>query len=99
MAIGLPRTKPVLEKKIEAAVVAYAKKKGFLCRKMNGLGFRSWPDRLFISPHGEYLWIEFKRPGESLTPLQAAFHMQLQERGIWVRVVHSVAGGKAILDE
>lgn len=29
---------------------------------MNGLGYRSWPDRLVIGPKGFFKWIEFKRP-------------------------------------
>lgn len=33
-----------------------------LIRKMNGLGFASWPDRLIIGPQRFSMWIEFKRP-------------------------------------
>lgn len=32
------------------------------CRKMNGLGYRSWPDRLVLGPKKFLWWVEFKRP-------------------------------------
>lgn len=38
------------EKSIEQACVKMAKAKNWESRKMNGLGFRDWPDRLFIPP-------------------------------------------------
>lgn len=69
-----------LETSIETAVVKKAKSLGYINRKMNGLGFRSWPDRLFIHTSGAMVWIEFKRYGEEPTAGQAEMHKELRER-------------------
>lgn len=47
----------------ENAVVSWAKKHGIHVRKMNGLGFNHWPDRMFCVPGGKPVFIEFKKPG------------------------------------
>lgn len=38
------------EAALEHWCVGKAKERGWVSRKMNGLGFRDWPDRLFIRP-------------------------------------------------
>ena len=52
---------------------------------MNGLGFRSWPDRFFLPPRPKKqatrFWIEFKRVGEVLTDEQARMQVDLRARG------------------
>ncbi len=58
------------EASIEQKVVDWAKERGCRSRKMNGLGFRSWPDRLFVIPGRGTAWVEFKRPGEQPTEQQ-----------------------------
>ncbi len=50
-------------------------------RKLNGLGFRGWPDRLFILPGGVVVFIEFKRVGGKLTRLQGQIIRELKELG------------------
>lgn len=87
------RKKQVLESRIERACVDKAKDLGWLARKMNGLGFRSWPDRLFIPPawlvklgRGKSIWVEFKRSGEVPTPDQLRIHADLRARGEEVHV-------------
>lgn len=90
-----PKKKKVLESAIENDCRDYAHARGWLSRKMNGLGFRSWPDRLFVprkmkrrenpfvlSP----FWVEFKRPGEEPTPDQARMIKDLRARGETVHV-------------
>lgn len=74
------------ESAIEGKGVAYAKTRGWLARKMNGLGFRDWPDRLFIprvNRHGKLLrfWVEFKRPGQLPTEAQSRMADDLVQRG------------------
>ena len=65
---------------------------------MNGLGYTSWPDRLFIAPvlvarsrSGIFpaVWVEFKQPGETPTKLQARLHADLRNRGQVVKVLDS----------
>jgi hypothetical protein len=64
----------ILESSIEKAFVRKAKALGCITRKMNGQGFNAWPDRLVLIPGGATVFIEFKKPGEDLRPLQQALH-------------------------
>lgn len=59
----------VLEKDIEGKVVSWANNHGFLSLKVR-FQESGYPDRLFISPQGHTIFIEFKRPGESPSQLQ-----------------------------
>lgn len=93
MRIKLRKPK-VLEKSIEKPVTDFAKDNGVLVRKMNGLGFNAWPDRLFLY-RGRVLFIEFKKPGEVATPAQAELHGDLRDQGFWVEVVDNVEEGKS----
>ena len=85
-----PRKAKPLEASVEKRSIDFAKLEGVLSRKMNGAGFRAWPDRAFMPPElekGEWiaampiLWIEFKREGEDLTPAQADLHAVLRKAG------------------
>lgn len=73
----------VLERVIERNAIRQIKRAypGTLVRKVNGMGFRGWPDRLFIFPNGVVVFIEFKRVGGKLTQLQAQIHRELKELG------------------
>lgn len=74
------------EKSTENAVVRYVKAEwGILSRKMNGMGFNSWPDRMFMLPLAPF-FIEFKREGEVPTPLQTDTHTWLRSLGYEVEV-------------
>jgi len=93
------KVRPQLESSVENPVVAYAKK-GVLVRKMNGMGFRGWPDRLFIFPNGVCVWIEFKAPGKlkNLSANQKEIIGELQNRKHTVYVVDNKEVGKEIID-
>ncbi len=71
----------VLEKEIEDRVVVWAQKHGFLTPKVK-FPERGWPDRLFISPAGHTIFIEFKRPGEVPEAIQAYRIATLTKRNI-----------------
>ena len=72
---------------VENPVVRWWKSLGLLpSRKMNGLGYRSWPDRIFPIPGGRPFWIEFKKPGAEPTPLQENFHKLMREQGYDIEV-------------
>lgn len=78
----------VKESTIENAYIRKMKTSGIKAKikKMNGEGNRSWPDRvIFIKPRIT-LFIEFKRPGESPTELQADTHEELRSLGFPVEV-------------
>lgn len=84
-----------LERAIEQSAVDHAKARGWVSRKMNGFGFRSWPDRLFLPPPslkgGHRFWAEFKRLGEPSTPDQARLQRDLRARGEEVYECDSLA--------
>lgn len=97
-----PRQK--LERTLEKRCRAYARKKKWLLRKMNGLGFRSWCDRLLIPPPSKgveqpVLWIEFKRKNKEPTVSQEHHHLELRLRGQHVHVVDDFDDFVRILKE
>ena len=71
----------VLESSIERAAVKYAR--SWKCILLKIEGQMGWPDRLLLCPNGTSMFIEFKRPGESLRPLQK--HIQMTLRGMQFR--------------
>jgi hypothetical protein len=87
-----------LESSIEKKVVAYAKAQDVMVRKMNGMSYAGWPDRLMITPSGRHFYIEFKRPGGKLSPRQEALIGELRARSVVVYVVDDAGRGKAIID-
>jgi len=91
---------PLLEKDVENKVVRYAKEQGCLVRKMNGLGARNWPDRLFVSPSGRIWFCEFKAPGKRVDKdsAQGLFIHELQVRKVTCYEVNDVARGLAMVD-
>lgn len=78
-----------LEASVEEPCRVHAQERGWVSRKMNGLGFRAWPDRQFLpppvrrgTPHKcQRFWVEFKREGEELTPEQRRMRADLVARG------------------
>jgi hypothetical protein len=72
----------MLEKQIEAKVVAWARKNNWLAYKFTSPNHRSVPDRLFISPSGTVVFIEFKQRGNGPTALQERELELLRGHGI-----------------
>lgn len=60
----------LLESSIERKVVKWCKEHRVLTTKLNGLGQRGKPDRVFWLPRGKAVLAEFKRPGAKTTKLQ-----------------------------
>lgn len=67
---------PVLESEIEKTCVKIAEKHGCLLLKLEKR--RGWPDRLLLASNGRSMFIEFKRPGESLMPMQKHIQQTLR---------------------
>ena len=88
----------VLERDIERKVVRFATELGCAAVKLNGRGQRSWPDRLFVGRRG-VIWVEFKRPGGRLTPLQRLCHERLCALNQDVVIVVDAAVGKALVKQ
>lgn len=59
------------ESEIEKAVAKYARSKGCYVRKFVSTSRAGVPDHYFLTPAGVSFFIEFKKPGEKPTPLQA----------------------------
>jgi hypothetical protein len=78
-----------LEADIEAAFIKGLKTLGvnLLVRKMNGIGYRSWPDRLILGPNGFVMWVELKRPKiGKLSPGQKDLFETMESLGHCVNV-------------
>ena len=86
-----------LEKEVEKEVVAWWTKRGGLQIKLNILGRRGWPDRIFFPVGGKPVLIEFKRVNEDARALQAYVHGELRARGYVVYVCDRVVDGKTVL--
>ena len=74
-----------LESAIERRVVRWAEKQDIIVWKLNVIGRRGLPDRMFILPPGSshsIIFIEFKRRGEKARKLQEWIHNRLRERGV-----------------
>lgn len=88
----------MLEKEIENRVCQYAREKGWLAYKFSSPSRVGVPDRIFISPTGKIIFIEFKRKGMKPTPVQEREHDHLIRHNCVVKVVDNVIDGKAIID-
>lgn len=84
---GLQRLEVSIE---EAAVEKIKQLFGILGLKFNTRSGNGWPDRIFLIPGGRPLFIEFKRPGKDLEPLQADVHRQLREIGYDVEAADNI---------
>ena len=49
------------------------------------------PDRLLVHPDGSVAFLEFKRPGQKPTKIQAYWHKRLRGMGQRVEVVYTAA--------
>ena len=70
-----------LESAVQKHAVSYAKKMRLGAYKYSSPSNRSVPDYLFILPGGRTFFIEFKRPGETLTLPQASKHAEMHALG------------------
>lgn len=75
------RKRVIREADIENKFVRMAKAIGCKTRKLNGMGYNSWPDRLILCPGGAIVFIEFKKPDEGLRPAQAELHSEVHKIG------------------
>ena len=87
---------PLLENVTENKVTDYAVERGCLFLKLNVIGRRGWPDRLFIF-RGKTFFIEFKRLGEPPTKLQKEIHGRIRAHGVEVYVVDNWSDGFSLV--
>jgi hypothetical protein len=86
-----------LERDLEAYFSKQCKKHGLLTLKLSVHFQRGWPDRVVPLENGEVLWVELKRPGGVVSPLQQKVHDQLASRGHKVYVIDSKEGIDRVL--
>lgn len=86
----------VLESNIESYGVGYARKLGYITLKMTPQGQKGWPDRVFINPQGVHIYVEFKRPDETVRRLQEYRCQQLRERNV---IVHYNIDARYLIKE
>lgn len=87
------------EKSIEQALVKAVKKIGGLCWKFTSPGVVGVPDRLCLLTKGKVAFVEVKRPGESLRPIQLKRKKQLEELGFKVYVLDSLEKVEVVVNE
>jgi hypothetical protein len=95
---NLNKEKEMLEKEIEDKSVRYAKKKGWLAYKFTSPSRRSVPDRLFISPRAEIVFVEFKKKGGKPTDGQVREITRLREQGCYVFIFDDLDLFKIFID-
>jgi len=87
----------MLESQIERAVCKHAKSTGWLVFKFVSPSHNGVPDRIFLK-NGITIFVEFKRPGGKLSPLQIHVIGQLRNAGFDVHVIDDIPTGKEIFN-
>lgn len=88
---------PSEKKAVEEPCVRYAQSFGVKVLKVNPLWAAGWNDRIFFIPGGKVLIIEFKRPGGTVSKLQAQRHKELLRDGYDHHVIDNKEEGKALI--
>lgn len=77
------------EKEVEKYLIRQVRKSGGLCLKFISPGWSGAPDRVCLWPKGRVKFVEVKRPGAKLRPLQEIRAEELREMGFDVELVDS----------
>lgn len=77
------------ESTIEKKFCEAAEIRGWLVRKFVSPGHRGVPDRIVLLPMGIAVFVEFKAPGETPTPIQFREHQRFLGLGFHVWVIDS----------
>ncbi len=87
------------EKEIETKMREKIKARGGLFIKFVSPGAAGVPDRIAITPHGRIIFVELKREGGVISPLQKFVHKQLRMRHVDVRTVTGLQEGMDFVRE
>lgn len=87
----------MLEPAIENPVVKRAEQAGYFVRKVQWVGRRGAPDRLFARKDRGQVYIEFKKPGDDARLSQKMEHDRMRAAGIEVHVCDSIDEAMRIL--
>ena len=89
----------MLEKDIEKKLVKEVKKRGGLCWKFTSPNLAGVPDRLCLLHEGKVAFVEVKKPGGKLRPLQVLRKQELESRGFIVFVLNNEKEVEKIVNE
>ncbi len=78
------------ESLIQKNIVAYCKKSGIICKKVDSTSSVGWPDLTIVLPGGTVLFVELKTETGKLSKLQERTIHQLKEQGANVYVIRSL---------
>lgn len=84
------------ESAVQRGIKTAAERAGWWVLKLNLFGIRGIPDLLCVR-EGAYLWIEVKRPGETVRPLQEKMHKIMRRYGMVIFVFDNVEDSKLLL--
>lgn len=88
-------TEKALEKKLKTEV----EKKNGVAFKFVSPGRDGVTDRIVIAPPGKLWFVEMKRPGQTLRPLQQVFKSLIESKGFQHRVIDSTESLANFLNE
>lgn len=89
----------MLEKDIEKKLVKEVKKRGGLCWKFTSPNLAGVPDRLCLLHEGKVAFVEVKKPGGKLRPLQVLRKQELESHGFKVFVLNNEKEVEKIINE
>lgn len=78
------------ESKIEKALITAVQSKKGACIKFTSPGKSGVPDRICLLPGGNIWFVETKKPGKKLEPLQKIIHTGFEKLGFKVRTVSNL---------
>lgn len=89
----------MLEREIEKHLKTEVEKCGGRCLKLVSPGVRGVPDRVIIKEGGEVFFVELKREGGVLSPLQKKMIGELRGQGVKVYVLEGMDQVEGFLNE
>ena len=88
------------ESAVETTIRKYAESKGCVFMKLAPVaGSNGKPDRLILAPGGRAMFLELKKPGETLEPLQSWWQRRLRAMGHLSEWCDNTAVGKQLINE
>ena len=82
--------KKILEKSVQRDCIGWLEKRGWIVTKMGLNSQRGWPDLLCLR-NSQTVFVEVKRPGGQLAPLQVEMAKRLHRSGFVVLCIDDVA--------
>lgn len=86
----------MIEGDVELTVIDFARRKGWICRKVKWIGRNGAPDRVFGKDGRPQIWVEFKKPGKKPNLQQKREHKRLRAYGFNIYVIDNVEDGCAL---